>query len=65
MNKVLQLAKNLNLLHFYVNLAKVPGADWVNLQPAEHLLFCQQFSKMFPSTFSVLGLPGRRRGGQN
>jgi len=36
-----------------------PGADRrVNLQPAEHLLFCKQFSKMCPSAFRVSGPPG-------
>jgi len=28
--------------------AEVPCAARVNLQPAEHLLFCKQFSKMCP-----------------
>jgi len=31
-----------------IKLAEVPGAARVNLQPAEHLLFCEQFSKMCP-----------------
>jgi len=38
--------------------AEVPGAAWVSLQPAKHLLFCKQFSKMCPSALSILGLPG-------
>jgi len=38
--------------------AEVTGAAQVNLQPAEHLLFCKQFSKMCPSAFSVFGPPG-------
>jgi len=29
-----------------MRLADVPGAAWVYMQPAEHLLFCKQFSKM-------------------
>jgi len=32
-------------------LAEVPGASLANLQPAEHLLFCKQFSKTCPSAF--------------
>jgi len=44
-------------LYLYV-LAEVPGAAQVDLQPAVHLLFCIQFSKMSPSAFSVIGPPG-------
>jgi len=40
-------------------LDEVPGSARVNLQPVEHLLFCKQFSKMFPSAFSILGPGGR------
>jgi len=41
----------------YINyrLAEVPGTARVNLQPAEHLLFCKQFSNMCPSAFRVSG----------
>jgi len=35
--------------------AEVPGAARVNLQLAELLLFCKQFSKMCPSAFRVSG----------
>jgi len=35
----------------------------VNLQPAEHLLFRKQFSKMFSSAFRVLDPPGPDPGG--
>jgi len=41
-------------------LAEVPGAARVNLQPVEHLLFCNQFTNMCPSAFSILGPPGPR-----
>jgi len=52
------------LLEFYINLiAEVPSPAWVNLQPAKHFSLCKQFSKMFPSAFSVLGLPGPGGGG--
>jgi len=34
------------------------------LQLAEHPLLCKQFSKMFPSAFSVLGPPGPGGRGQ-
>jgi len=43
---------------FIEKLAEEPGAAWVNLQTAEHFLFCKQFSKMYPSAFRVSGLPG-------
>jgi len=36
----------------------------VNLQPADHLLFFKQFSKMYPSAFTVSGPDGRGGGGQ-
>jgi len=36
-------------IHFYWKLTEVPGAARVNLQHAEHFLFCKQFSKMCPS----------------
>jgi len=50
----------------YLVLAEVPGAARVNLQSAEHLLFCKQFSKMRSSAFRVSGSPGpdREGGGQ-
>jgi len=41
------------IFKFILQLAGVPGAAWINLQPADHLLFCKQFSKMCPSAFSV------------
>jgi len=44
--------------NLFFQLAEVPGAAWINLQPAEHLLFCKQFSKLCPSALSVLGPPG-------
>jgi len=40
---------------FICILVEVPGSAWVDLQPAEHPFLCRQFSKMFPSAFSVLG----------
>jgi len=47
-------------------IAEVPRAARVDLQPAEHLPFCKEFSKMFPSAFSVLGpqVQGGGGGGQ-
>jgi len=36
-------------------LTEVPSASRFNLQPAEHLLFCKHFSKIFHSAFSILG----------
>jgi len=45
-------------------LAEVPGADKVNLQPAEYLLFCEQFSKMCSSAFRVSGSDGGGGRGQ-
>jgi len=37
------------LLFLLLRLAEVPGTARVNLQPAEPLLFCKQFSKMCSS----------------
>jgi len=48
----------------YVQLAEVPGAASVNLQPAEHIFFYKEFSKMSPSAFSILGPPGPEGRGQ-
>jgi len=45
-------------------LAEVPGAARVNYQPAERILFCKQFSKMCPSTLSILAPPGPGEGGR-
>jgi len=52
---------------FIIVLAELPGATWVNLQPAEHLLFGKQFSKICPSAYSVLGhqVQGVRGRGSN
>jgi len=54
-NNIFHLFKE---IYFVAKLAEVPGPARVNLQPAEHPLLCKQFSKMFPSAFSVLGPPG-------
>jgi len=50
---------------FIFFLAEVPEAAWVNLQLAEDLLLCKQFSKICPSAFSVLDppVPGGERAG--
>jgi len=42
-----------HLIHYYLRLAELPWAARVNLQPAEHLLFCKQFSKTCPSAYRV------------
>jgi len=45
---------------FISTLAEVPGAAWINMQPAEHLLFCK---KMCPWAYGVSSPPGPGRGG--
>jgi len=42
-NFLARFKKNHKYIHI---LAEVPGAAWVNLRPAEHLLYCKQFSKI-------------------
>jgi len=51
----------MNNFSLFYKLAEVPGAASVNLHPAEHLLFCKEFSKMCPSALRVSGPPGPRR----
>jgi len=48
----------------YAVLAEVPGAAQVNLQLAEHLLFCKQYSKICPSAFSILSPQAQGGGGE-
>jgi len=43
----------------YFILAEVPGTARVNLQPAEHILFKKEFSKMSSSAFSIFGHGGQ------
>jgi len=47
----------------FYQLAEVPSAARVNLQPAEHHWFCKQFSKMCPSAFRVSVPQGPDGGG--
>jgi len=54
--------KNICLPIFVYIIAKVPGTR-VTLQPAEHLLFFKQFSKMCPSAYRVSCPPGPDGGG--
>jgi len=39
-------------------LGQGPNLHYLSLQPDEHLLFCKQFCKAFPSAFRVSDLPG-------
>jgi len=52
------LKNSIARLEIYSLQAEVPGAARINLRPAEHLLFCKQFSKMCPSAFRVSGPQG-------
>jgi len=56
-------SRKVTCIHFYVTLSEVPGAAWDNLQPAYHLLFCKQCSKMCPSAFRVSGPQAEGGGG--
>jgi len=51
-------------LEYYLILAEVPGADWVNLQPAEYLLFCLQKCFLQLMGFQAPRLKGVGGGGQ-
>jgi len=48
---------------FSLSYNYLPGsAARVHLQPAEHILFYKEFSKMSPSAFSILGPPQAQGG---
>jgi len=51
------------LSYFISILSEVPWTFQVNLQPAEHLLFWKQFSKMCPSAVRISGPPCPDGGG--
>jgi len=46
-----------SLMPLLMKLAEVPCTAWANLQPAERLLICEEFSKICPSALEVRG-PG-------